>query len=197
MSELFANKYRIKTSRYKGWDYSKSGFYFVTICTKNFKHHFGNVETLRCNVSVPDIRLSIIGEIVKEEWLKTPVVRKNVDLDEWIIMPNHMHGIIAMGGKPNSKDVALSVPAEKKRTKFAGISPKSNSLSEVIRSFKSTCTRKINKLFPKNNFAWQPRFHDRIIRNEDELNRIREYIRNNPLNWEVDCKQPESLEFKT
>jgi len=84
---LFKSKYRIESSRLKGWDYASAGWYFVTFCTRGRQSFLGNVMG-------DDVRLSPIGEIVAEEWQRTPHVRPNVELDEWIIMPDHVHGII-------------------------------------------------------------------------------------------------------
>ncbi len=87
---LFRNRYRVESTRLKGWDYTAAGLYFVTICAKNRECLFGNVVNA-------EMRLSPIGEIVADEWQQTPRVRPYVELDEWIIMPNHVHGIIAIG----------------------------------------------------------------------------------------------------
>ncbi len=87
---LFKNKYRVESTRLKGWDYTAAGLYFVTICAKNRECFFGNVVNA-------EMRLSPIGEIVADEWQQTPQVRPYVELDEWIIMPNHVHGIIGIG----------------------------------------------------------------------------------------------------
>lgn len=87
MSDKFKNKYRIKSARLKGYDYSQSGMYFVTICTKNRREFFGEVIN-------GEIALNEIGKIVENEWLQTPIIRHDIFLDEWVIMPNHIHGII-------------------------------------------------------------------------------------------------------
>lgn len=94
MSDLFKNKYRIQTARLRGWDYSSSVWYFVTICTRNRVCYFGDV--LRDNDGKYSVALSDIGKIVRDELLKTPKIRLNVWLDEWIIMPNHIHAIFVI-----------------------------------------------------------------------------------------------------
>src|SRR3989338_9055167 len=86
---LFKNKYRIKSTRLKHWDYSSDGGYFVTICTKNRECVFGDIKN-------GEMELSIIGKIVSDEWIKTKNIRKNVELDEWVIMPDHFHGIVIL-----------------------------------------------------------------------------------------------------
>jgi REP element-mobilizing transposase RayT len=86
---LFNNKYRVESARLKGWDYSNTGLYYITICTYGMKKFFG--EIVNGNVILSDA-----GKIVDEEWLNNAVVRKNVILDEYVVMPNHFHGIMAL-----------------------------------------------------------------------------------------------------
>ena len=86
---LFKNKYRIESARLKGWDYRNPGYYFVTICTRGRGHYFGKVEG-------DDVRLSAIGEIAAQCWAETPSHHQGIELDEWVIMPNHAHGIIVI-----------------------------------------------------------------------------------------------------
>ncbi len=181
-SEKFKNKYRIKSSRLEGWDYSSSGVYFVTICTKNREHHFGEIKDEK-------MYLSEMGGIISEEWINTKNIRKNVQLDEWVIMPNHIHGIIFITEKDVETHCNASLHCNvslsgnlKYKNKFG---PQLDNLSSIIRGFKGIITKQIHKL-GYDYFAWQSRFHDRIIRNEEELNRIREYIISNPKNWEKD-----------
>lgn len=168
---LYKNKYRIESTRLKDWDYSSSGYYFVTICTKNRECIFGDVVN-------GQMRLSEIGEIVTEEWQKTEQIRENVKLDEWIIMPNHIHGITAIG---NNVETHCDASLQKK-----------NNLSFIIRGFKSTTTKRIH-MAGYSNFAWQSRFYEHIIRNENSLQKIREYINNNPIKWELDEYHPNKL----
>ncbi len=180
-SDNFKNKYRISSARLAGYDYGNSGFYYVTICTKNKIHYFGEIaETLHATSLQP----SRIGEIANQFWKEIPEHFPLVELDEYSIMPNHMHGIIAIE-KPYEKDAPETLYAGSLQSnKMSDISPKSGSLSTVIRSFKSAVTKWCNE----NNyeFFWQPRFHDHIIRNEKELNNIRQYIIDNPKNWNDD-----------
>ncbi len=100
---LFKNKYRVESARLKGWDYTAAGLYFVTVCAKNRECFFGNVVNA-------EMRLSPIGEIVADEWQQTPRVRPYVELDEWIIMPNHVHGIIAIGTAADEQRAVVDVP---------------------------------------------------------------------------------------
>ncbi len=124
-----------------------------------------------------------IGKIVEEEWLKTKEMRKNVDLDYYAIMPNHFHGnIIILDVETSRWDVS-----KEKETGQRPVSTrlKPNSLGSIIGQFKSICTKRIHKL-GITEFQWQSRFYDHIIRNEEDLRRIRDYIQNNPLKWESD-----------
>jgi REP element-mobilizing transposase RayT len=203
---LFKNKYKIKSARKNGYNYSGAGFYFITICSKNKIKLFGNIVNEK-------MILSEYGKIVEQEWLKTFNIRKNLKLDKFVVMPNHFHGIIQIADNNfiynniniYSKNVVRRDVAalrlygcEKqnkqnisKNEKMSKISPKPNSISTIIRSFKSAATKAINKKTNSNNIIWQSRFYDRIIRNDNELNKIRQYIINNPLKWDVDRNNPE------
>jgi len=130
--------------------------------------------------------LNKFGAIVKDEWLKTTQLRKNVKLDEYIILPNHFHGVIILENINNQKDTARRVPTQESFGK-----PISGSIPSIIRSFKSAVTRQINLLsYPHKIIIWQNNYYEHIIRSEDELNTIREYIQNNPLRWEYDRDNP-------
>lgn len=208
MSSKFKNKYRIDSARLKGWDYSNSAAYFVTICTCNRRHYFGKI-----NDGIMD--LSSLGDITEQEWIKSVALRPdmNLSLGEFVVMPNHFHGIIFIGenefntpdGIDNNPrtDAMLGVSVEKDATHDIsfdqdathGVStntnntdnqfgPQSKNLASIIRGFKSAVTT-----FARNNnlpFDWQPRFHDHVIRNETEYQRISNYIINNPAKWSED-----------
>lgn len=168
---LFKDKYRIESARLKGWNYSGNGYYFVTICTRN-------KECLMGDVLNGVIKLSPIGEIVSQEWQKTEQIRSNVSLDAWIVMPNHLHGIIVIN------DVESPGNAN-------GLGPQKNNLGSIIRGFKSAVTNRINA--SEYDFAWQARFYDHIIRDERSLEGIRKYIADNPLKWELEKDNPLNL----
>ncbi len=178
-----------KSYRLRGWNYRTPWWYFVTICTHEHNVYFGDVVK-------GEMELNKIGEIAKTEWQKISVLRENVELDEFIIMPNHLHGIIIINEMSNAnvtncRDVASYVPTvsskindEKTENYFSDISPKSGSLSAIIRSFKSSVTKTLHE--KAIEFKWQSRFYDRIIRNQRELDNIRRYIQQNPLRWDID-----------
>jgi len=180
---LFAGKYRINSARLPGWDYGSPGFYYVTICTRNFQPYFGEVVE-------GEVILSPIGEIVAEEWKKTERIRQNVKLDEWVIMPNHIHGIIEILATDVVETPRRGVSTKNKEICKSTLKP--NSLGSIIGQFKSICTKRIRSS-GHPGFAWQPRFYDHIIRNDEFLHEIRRYIRDNPIKWELDRRNPENL----
>lgn len=167
-NQKFRNKYRISSARLKGYDYSQDGAYFVTICTKNRECHFGYIKN-------GQMQLSEIGKIACECWLQIPDHFPFVVLGEWVVMPNHVHGVVIIDKK---YDIPSSQPYQ---NKFA---PQSKNLASIIRGFKIGVTKNAHVIYP--NFSWQPRFHDHIIRDKNELSHISEYIINNPKNWEQD-----------
>ncbi|NTW29687.1 MAG: transposase [Candidatus Moranbacteria bacterium] len=174
MSEKFQDRYRVKSARLPGYDYSQPGAYFVTICTEDHCPWFGDIVEGR-------MTLSEIGEIVREEIIQTPIIRPNVVLDEWVIMPNHVHVILQI----------LNVSSVE--TPRRGVSTwKPGTLGSIINQLKSVCTRRIREMHPDSGFAWQSRFHDHIVRNEESLRLIREYIRKNPTQWQFDEENPEN-----
>lgn len=172
---LFKDKYRIESNRLAKWDYSSSGYYFVTICTQNRVCYFGNITD-------NTMLLSEIGNIITQHWQNTVIIRPNVQLDEYVIMPNHIHGIIVIDNDSNINVEAHSyAPLQSGR---ASLQNKRNNLSNIIRGFKSASTNNIRS--SGYDFRWQRNYYEHIIRNEKELNRIRDYIINNPANWKDD-----------
>ncbi len=190
----FNNKYRIETTRLKNWDYAQKGVYYITICTANRDHFFGKIEN-------KEIDLSEIGTIVKQEWIKTPEIRPdmNLELGEFVVMPNHFHGIIFIGNnkfnnKPIVRDAMHSVSNMHRVSKMHRIStdktddvyknefgPQSKNLSSIIRGFKSSVTIRAKRINP--DFGWQSRFYDHIIRNQNAYDTISQYIIDNPKKW--------------
>lgn len=157
----------------KDYDYSQAGAYFVTICALNKKCIFGDVENA-------EIRLNEYGQVVRNEWLNTENIRSNVELDAFIVMPNHVHGILVI--VDDCRGVLQYAP-----TKKYGFSSPSQTLGSIIRGLKSSVTKIINQIRNTHGVpVWQRNYYEHIIRNEKELDKIREYIANNPLNWETD-----------
>lgn len=173
----YQNKYRNESSRLSTWDYSADGAYFITICTKDKEHYFGEILN-------PDkIEFSEIGQYVHKCWLEIPMHFPFVRLDEFIVMPDHVHGILFIN-KQNINCITVgtqylaSLQQQQQQNKFG---PQSQNLASIVRGFKIGITKfaRINKM----KFYWQSRYHDHIIRNNSELELIRNYIITNPTNW--------------
>ena len=175
--DKFQNQYRIPSIRLKCWDYSSTGYYFITICTLNKEKYFGDIINEK-------MQLSKIGEIAKQELLKTEKLRKNVKLDEWIVMPNHIHMIIVIDNSNIETQSIASLQQNEEKWEPNKFGPQSNNLASIVRGFKAA----VKKWTTMNNvhFEWQSRFYEHIIRNEEDLNKIREYIVYNPVNWLTD-----------
>ncbi len=181
MSDKFQGKYRIKSARLQNWDYSNNGLYFVTICAANRELDFGDIVN-------GEMQLSEIGRLANKFWKEIPNHFPFVELDEFVIMPNHVHGIIIIN-KPN--DVGYN-DKRNVETPNLGVSTTTmasekwnpGSLGVIINQYKRICTINARKIH--TNFAWQSRFHDHIIRNDESLQRIRDYIINNELRWRDD-----------
>ena len=172
-----------RSIRLRGHDYSLAGHYYVTVCVKNRQSILGDV----CHGKMI---LNAMGEKVQFTWLDLPRHNKNIELDEFIVMPNHLHGIIIIvgaGSKPAQKHRHISIGNYKR----AGLepAPTDHGLSEIVRQFKTFSTKRINQI---NNTLgvsiWQRNYYDHIIRNNASLQKIREYIINNPLTWPYDAE---------
>lgn len=179
-----------RSQRLPGYDYSRPGAYFVTMCVRNREYLFGEIQNNTTH-------LNSYGQIVKETWYDLPNHIGNVVLDEFVIMPNHIHGIIILVGAgsepaPTNQDVPCSEPASTNQYMFRSEPipvnrKKHQALPEVIRQLKTFSSRRINQHRKTPGVSvWQRNYYDHIDRNESELNRIRQYILNNPINWQYD-----------
>lgn len=170
------------------YDYSSEGFYFITICCKDRENYFGKI-------SAGKIILSDIGKKASEFWLEIPLHFNHVKLDAFVVMPNHIHGIIILkypdtgtrhGVSPQSPDVMTTgschgmTQYRRKTNQFS--KPIEGSVSVIINQYKATLKRWCNGN-GYGSFQWQSRFWDNILTNFDDIERIREYIRLNPLKW--------------
>ena len=168
--------YRRRSIRLKGYDYTQAGAYFVTVVTYGRECLFGDVVD-------GDMVLNENGQIIVEEWVRTADIRPNVSLDVFIVMPNHIHSIIMIA---DGRGTLQRAPTTERFGQ-----PTSNSIPTIIRLFKSVTTKRINEVRGRPGGAvWQRNYYEHIIRDEDDLCRIREYIVNNPLQWEVDRENP-------
>ena len=176
----FQNKYRIETSRLKEWDYTNPWWYYVTINTKDHVKYFGIVVHGK-------MILNELGKLEDKCWKEIPNHFTNVELDYFVVMPNHVHGIIIIN--PNVKTCHCKSLQETER-RFS--KPIKNSLSVIINQFKGSIKRLANQN-GFESFSWQSRFYDRIIRNEKELYNIRQYIEQNPIKWNIEKDDLENI----
>ena len=207
--EKFRNKYRIPSARLQNWNYGWNAVYFVTICTKNREHYFGSINN-EC------ITLSNVGVIANLLWHEIKSHAKNITLGEFVVMPNHVHGIlmisgndenIAIGNDENGDengdgDVetrhALSLQSQSQSQsskscsiiiqKTIGQQRFQNQGRNTLSSIVGSYKSAVTKHAHRLGFAfeWQPRFHDHIIRNTAEFELIQNYIINNPSKWTDD-----------
>ena len=175
----FANKYRIKSNRMEGFDYV-SWWFFITICTNERKNYFGKI--VHGKMIVNDI-----WNVANQCRINIPKHFPNVKIDEFIVMPNHIHWILVMDDicYKDCSNKIWSIKNMGDNTYYSKISPQRWMLWTVIRSYKSACTYIINKLHI-GQFHRQSNYHDSIIRNKEWLEIIRMYIKNNPKNWDRD-----------
>jgi REP element-mobilizing transposase RayT len=173
--------------RLKEYDYAQPGAYFVTICTPHRECVFGEVVEGK-------VVLSTYGKIVEDEWYRTKQLRQGVDLDAFIVMPNHFHAIITLTGSPlfaNRRGTMHRAPTPKLE-QFSR--PTSNSIPTIIRGIKSSVTQRINALRgDPGQPVWQRNYYEHVIRNEIDLEETREYIQNNPLKWLEDENHPANV----
>ncbi|MFA7420363.1 MAG: transposase [Melioribacteraceae bacterium] len=178
----FKDNFRIETTRLKEWDYSNPWWYYVTINTKDHIEYLGRVVEEK-------MELNEKGKVVEECWKQIPKHFKMAELDYYIVMPNHVHGIIIINETENV-ETCHGMSLQAKKNEFS--KPIKNSLSVIVNQFKGAVKRHCNK-FDLVNFEWQRGFYDRIIRNEKELYNIRKYIDQNLLKWELEKNQPENI----
>jgi putative transposase len=166
--------------RLRGWDYSSPGRYFVTICVKN-------KECFLADIVGGKVVLNEYGKIVESRWLWLKNQYRYVELDAFVIMPNHVHGLIRIISKSvgTGRDLSLPTIVESSLPTKTKIKP----LSDIIGAFKTTSSKDIH-LAGFLNFFWQRSFYERIIRSEEEVCKIRQYIMNNPANWDNDDENP-------
>ncbi len=188
-----------KSPRLIGFDYSQAGMYYVTVCTQGRTHRFGmavgadpcvcpsHVHHPRTNPQ--SMRLSPSGEMIKKWWEKIQQKFTFVRIDEFIIMPNHLHGIIRID------ELRSNIGRGRGRIKGQthGSAPTDVSLSKIMQWFKTMTTNEYirgvrdGRFEPFQKRLWQRNYYDHIVRNDEDLHRIRRYIRDNPKNWDADA----------
>jgi len=162
---LYRNKYRIESARLPNYDYSANGYYFVTICTHEKFRYFGEIVNAQ-------MQFSQVGRIARQNWQDIPNHFDGVYLDEFIIMPNHVHGIVAIDKPCRDVTCYVSTKNDNVNETMSKLSPKPGSLQAIVHAYKSSVTRWCRQ-HDDDIFRWQPRFYDRIIRDERELNNVR------------------------
>ncbi len=171
-----ANHHR-RSIRLPEYDYAQPGAYFITVCTHQRACLFGEIVD-------GEIRLSEMGHMVRDKWKKTQQIRSEIELDQFVIMPNHFHAIIWIhDGRGTARRAPTGEPTYEQFGK-----PVAGSIPTIVRAFKSAVTRQIN--FHRNTPGmpvWQRNYYEHIIRNEAELNAVRDYIANNPQQWALDA----------
>ncbi|MGE0680570.1 MAG: transposase [Candidatus Binatia bacterium] len=190
MSDTVGRHHR-RSIRLPGYDYSQPGMYFVTICVEGKACLFGEVVK-------GEMVTNKIGKIVEDEWLKTAVLRPSVKLDEYVVMPNHFHGIVEISHECRGtarRAPTTNSPSREGETSRAPASefgkPAPGSLPTIVRAFKSAVTQCVHDLRGASGASlWQRNYYEHVIRNEDDLRRIREYIQTNPVRWELDRENP-------
>jgi REP element-mobilizing transposase RayT len=196
--DKYQDKYRIASARLAGWDYGSNAAYFITICTQDRVHAFGEVID-------GQVSLSPLGQAAWDCWNAIPEHFPFVVLDGFVAMPNHVHGIVVidkpapnLGDRNDHNDgddvgndgnvetqnfASLRPPRPRRSVNQFG--PQSQNLASIVRGFKIGVTKYARQ--HQIPFAWQPRYHDHIIRNAAEHERIRKYIIENPQKWAADC----------
>ena len=168
-------EHRRRSVRLKGFDYARAGAYYVTVCVQGRRNLFGEVVD-------GTMRLNEFGHIAAEEWLRTGELRPRIRLDAFVVMPNHIHGILAIDGEGTQQRAPT--------TERFGI-PTSDSIPTIVRLFKSATTTRINRARNLPGTAvWQRNYYEHVIRNDRDWNRVRAYIRENPEQWDQDEENP-------
>ncbi|HLI33690.1 MAG TPA: transposase [Terriglobia bacterium] len=186
-----------RSIRLHGYDYSFPGAYFITICAFNKEFLFGRIVD-------GQMQLNDWGQIVQTEWFRSGRIRGELKLDMFIVMPNHVHGIVQFVGAGGARPVTVGASGVRPIVKTVGYPPGGNlgarraplrmrprSLASFIAGFKCVVTRRIREISnaPRAR-VWQRNYYEHVIRNEDELNKIRDYIATNPLRWMLDRENP-------
>ncbi len=162
-----------RSIRLPKYDYRQKGVYFVTLCTHENSKIFGSIRD-------GQVRLCELGTVVRDEWLHVAEARPNIQLDHFVVMPNHMHGLIIIEDSHNTNTMPVDSASREGQSKTL----LSGSLGAIIGQFKIAVTRraKLNQICSRRRI-WQRNYHEHIVRNEISLNEIRQYIVENPARW--------------
>jgi REP element-mobilizing transposase RayT len=202
---LYRNKYRVESNRWQFWDYSAPASYFITVCVQDRKNILGEIVNHK-------IELSNAGIIVSDYFAEIPKYHKRIILDKWIVMPNHFHCIIKLGdydfdngvsdignGDVGNVDKIHVDKIHEFYLRYKKTKPSENDIKQyrklrrkmlipmIMGKFQMQTSKQINIInITPGNKNWQNNYHDHVIRNDTEYNRIKQYIKNNPMNWKDD-----------
>ena len=185
------NIHHRRSIRLKEYDYSQAGAYFLTLCTYQRQCLFGEIVG-------GAMQLNPYGQVVAEEWVRSPTLRREIELDQWVIMPNHFHGIVLIQSVDKGDRLDdfenIGVGAQGLAPLQTGIAYRQpKSLSTFVAGFKSAVTKRINRLRDApGNPLWQRNYYEHVIRDEPSCHILRQYIANNPLSWELDQLHPKN-----
>ncbi len=168
-----------RSIRLPRYDYASAGAYFVTICSVQKNCLFGEIKG-------GIISLSVIGKIVQEVWLNLPNNFTKIRLDDFVVMPNHLHGIICL---IDHSDLINSHTADLTKNSMPN-GTKKDSLGAIVQNFKSVSTRRVNTITRNSGTIWQRNYYETIIRSDRAYENIKLYIQENPLKWEEDPENP-------
>jgi REP element-mobilizing transposase RayT len=177
------DKHHRRSIRLKGYDYAQAGAYFVTISTQGRACWFGELVD-------GQTRLNLAGEAINTMWLGLPKRFSGIAMDVHVVMPNHLHGIVWIKPVVGAQFIAPknTNPGAINRVNPGAIN-RAPSLGEIVRAFKAVTTRAIRQTVSAE-FAWQRNYYERILRSEESLNRVRQYILDNPRRWAYDRENP-------
>jgi REP element-mobilizing transposase RayT len=180
--DLYQEKYRIASNRKTGWDYAAPGRYFVTVCTQNHVPWLGEIRN-------GIMGLNDSGCVVADEIQRTTMVRPAVTINHWIVMPNHVHMIVTIDVRDDTKSIVTATVETHRRCVSTWVDTciplfrrRPHTVGSIVAQWKSLCTKRI-RVMGHADFAWQRNYHDRIIRSDAELRRIQWYIEENPRQW--------------
>jgi REP element-mobilizing transposase RayT len=175
------DRHHRRSIRLKDYNYAQAGAYFVTVCTHERECVFGNVIA-------GEVQLNEYGRIVTACWEEIPHHFMGTELDAFVVMPNHIHGVVVItndGKQPAGARATHASPLRKPR------GPQCKSVGAIIGAFKSASTKRVNEMGQVPGMPlWQRDYHEHVIRDEHELDRIREYIAANPARWAEDVNNP-------
>lgn len=181
-TELYNDRYRIATARLRGYDYGQNGAYFFTICTRNHTRYFGDIVVPGQDWSQARLRPTAVADLATTCWHQIPVRFSFVVLDAFVVMPDHVHGLLLID-KPTE-----AVPPLYYENRFA---PQRDNLAAILRGYKAGVTSLAHQV--NLPFQWQSRYHDRVVRNDQEMEKIRHYIFANPSRWQHEQSGEEGL----